>query len=246
MTNFISFSVFGTEKKYLHGAIQNAEIAKAMYPHWQAVFYIDQMFSDSYVNQLEGYGAKVVLKDLSESPNGFFWRFEATGLEDAETVIFRDVDSRLTKREASAVDEWLSSKLDLHAMRDHPFHCSWILAGMWGVRGELMRKIHKDLPVSFPSNPKWGFDQRWLADRVYAPYREKIFVHDSFYRREESFLFPDRRLEGEYVGEVIDEYGSHSEKLRDIASRAEYSSFFASKLVIRDWLRTRMEQRLPR
>lgn len=246
LTKYISFSVFGSEKKYSFGAIENAKIARDIYPEWQTIFYIDHLYGDEYVNQLESLGAKVALKNLDKSPNGVFWRFEAMGLNDAEAVIFRDADSRLTIREASAVDEWLSSESDLHAMRDHPFHSYWILAGMWGARGDLMRKINKDLLASLPSDTKWGIDQKWLADFVYAPYRKKLFVHDSFFKREKSFPFPGHRMDGEYVGEVIEENGDYSLGLRGLAVRAEFSSTYISRLLIRDWFRTRMEQRLPR
>jgi len=246
LTNFISFSVFGNEKKYLLGAIKNAEMAREIYPQWQTIFYVDSLISDSFLNQLDLLGAKVVLRDLSASPHGVFWRFEAVRLPDAEAVIFRDTDSRLTLREASAVQEWLVSKSELHAMRDHPFHSSWILAGMWGARGELLKKIERDLPTSIPLNAKWGLDQQWLAERVYKPYHQNIFMHDSFFRREKSSFFPDSRVDGEYVGEVIDENGHFSENLRGLATLAERSALYSSKLVIRDWFRTRMEQFLSR
>jgi hypothetical protein len=34
----------------------------------------------------------------------------------------RDLDSPLTQRERAAVNEWLSSNLTFHSMRDHPYH----------------------------------------------------------------------------------------------------------------------------
>lgn len=246
MTNFISFSVFGSEKKYLLGAIKNAEMAREIYPQWQTIFYVDSLISDSFLNKLDLLGAKVVLRDLSASPCGVFWRFEAVRLPDAEAVIFRDTDSRLTLREASAVQEWLVSKSELHAMRDHPFHSSWILAGMWGARGNLLKKIEKELPISLPLNAKWGVDQQWLAEKVYKPFQKNIFIHDSFFRREKSSFFPEMRVDGEYVGEVIDENGCYAETLRQLVISAEKSSVYFSKLIVRDWFRVRLEQSLSR
>ena len=242
MTKYISFSVFGSEEKYLLGAIKNAEIANEVYPQWQTIFYVDDNFSEDNINKLECYGAKVVVKGASKNLNGVFWRFEATGLEDAEVVIFRDADSRLTTREAAAVNEWLCSKFDLHAMRDHPFHSSWILAGMWGARGDLMREISKTVPSSLPGNSKWGIDQSWLVENIYSPHQQDIFIHDSFFKREKSFPFPCARVDGEYVGEVINENGNYSEELRHLVYRAENSFLYLSKLIVRDWFRMRIEQ----
>lgn len=246
MTKFISFSVYGSDDKYLLGAVRNAELASKIYPEWQAIFYVDDSLGDEFINKLEYLGAKVILRNLSSSLHGVFWRFEAMRLPDAEAIIFRDVDSRLSLREASAVQEWLSSTSELHAMRDHPFHSSWILAGMWGARGNLLKKIEKELPISLPLNAKWGVDQQWLAEKVYKPFQKNIFIHDSFFRREKSSFFPEMRVDGEYVGEVIDENGCYAETLRQLVISAEKSSVYFSKLIVRDWFRVRLEQSLSR
>jgi len=246
MTNFISFSLYGRQEKYLLGALKNAEISREIYPGWQTIFYVDDSLCDEFINKLEYLGAKVILRNLSSNLHGVFWRFEAARLPDAEAIIFRDVDSRLSLREASAVQEWLSSKSDLHAMRDHPFHSSWILAGMWGARGDLLKKIEKEIPISLPLNAKWGVDQRWLAEKVYKPFQKNIFMHDSFFRREKSSLFPEMRVDGEYVGEVVDENSCYSETLRQLVVSAEKNSLYFSKLIVRDWFRARLEQSLSR
>ncbi len=49
-------------------------------------------------------------------------------------MISRDLDSRFSEREVSAVDEWLKSKEAFHVMRDHELHENEMLAGMWGVK----------------------------------------------------------------------------------------------------------------
>jgi hypothetical protein len=244
LTNFISFSLYGSDQKYVNGAIKNAEMAREIYPGWQTIFYVDSSIDEDALNELELLGGKIVFRELSSGAQGVFWRFDAARLPDAETVIFRDSDSRLSVRESSAVQEWLESKSELHAMRDHPFHSSWILAGMWGARGGILKKIAKELPTSIPVDQKWGHDQRWLAVNVYKPFHENIFMHDSFFRREHSFFFPKARDNGEYVGEVIDANGCYSVKLREIVKLAEESSIYSSKLIVRDWFRTKFEQSL--
>lgn len=51
----------------------------------------------------------------------------------------RDTDSKVLKREAEAVNEWLQSPSStFHVMRDHKEHCVPMLGGMWGV------KIHQN------------------------------------------------------------------------------------------------------
>ena len=51
-------------------------------------------------------------------------------------MVSRDLDSRLTGREAAAVTQWLTDpqQLPFHVMRDNPQHGTEILGGMWGAR----------------------------------------------------------------------------------------------------------------
>ena len=73
---------------------------------------------------------------------GMFWRFLAAD-HLSDIVLSRDTDSRLNKREKAAVDEWLNSDKDFHIMRDHPYHATEILGGMWGCRNGILHGIAK-------------------------------------------------------------------------------------------------------
>ena len=46
----------------------------------------------------------------------------------------RDLDSRFSAREVSAVKEWLASGQPIHAMRDHPAHTTPLLGAAWDAR----------------------------------------------------------------------------------------------------------------
>lgn len=43
----------------------------------------------------------------------------------------RDTDSYILSREEDAVQDWLDSDGIFHIMRDHPYHCVHILAGLY-------------------------------------------------------------------------------------------------------------------
>ena len=80
------------------------------------------------VDSLPRYG------DLSKI-FGMVWRFLPLLDPLVDAVASRDLDSRLTAREAAAVSQWLEeSGLPFHVMRDHPMHGTEILGGMWGAR----------------------------------------------------------------------------------------------------------------
>lgn len=77
------------------------------------------------------------------------------------------------KTRRAAVDDWLASDRFFHVMRDHPFHSRWpILAGMWGVRGSVLRNMPVLQKEKFPENPdafKWGVDQVFLRQVIHPP-----------------------------------------------------------------------------
>ena len=54
--------------------------------------------------------------------------------KDVDVMISRDTDSRVSHREMIAVNKWLESDKGFHIMRDHPWHTTKILGGMWGCR----------------------------------------------------------------------------------------------------------------
>ena len=73
--------------------------------------------------------------------NGMLWRLLPILDPLVDVVLIRDLDSRLTRREAGAVGEWLASSKAVHVMRDHPSHSWPMLGGMWGARMEGEREM---------------------------------------------------------------------------------------------------------
>lgn len=244
MTRYISFSVYGSDATYKTGALENARLAQEFYCGWKPIFYVDSLMGSDFAEELQGLGGEVVTMNLNHDPHGMFWRFHAVNMPDAEVVVFRDTDSRLSSREFLAVQDWESGDFDLHVMRDHPFHSFWMLGGMWGAKGELLSQIGEALPHNILASPRWGLDQEWLAGCVYRPNVNNVLVHDSFFKREKAAKFPSQRLGGEYVGESVDESGGFSDELRDLVRKAEENSLYVKKLRARDWFRVRMEQHL--
>merc|ERR1711892_1206001 len=51
-----------------------------------------------------------------------------------DVIMIRDLDSRPSSREVSAVSDWLNSSLGCHLMRDHPSHTWHVMGGLWGAR----------------------------------------------------------------------------------------------------------------
>ena len=190
MTKIIAFSLWGEDPKYTIGAVRNAELAKDIYPGWTCRFYTGDDVSEDIENQLVDNGAEVCRMDGS-SWNGMFWRFFAADSNDI--MISRDTDSRIGTRERAAVYQWLSSDKDFHIMRDHQYHATEILGGMWGVRNGTLIGI-KDMIANYDagmSDDKYQVDQNFLREVIYPLVKNKAMVHDSYFQ---ASPFPQKRL----------------------------------------------------
>ena len=229
----ISFSIWGNLPFYCEGAIQNAFIAKNIYPDWETRFYVQDIPED-IKERLKSLGSTVIeVQEKNLGAYGAFWRFYCIDDEDVEFMISRDVDSRLSSREKHAVDEWIKSGKSFHVIRDHPYHNLPVAAGMWGIRKredtvnfDIKNKIKKwfdENPNVVSEGIQKGADQKFLQD-FYFPflYSEDYFVHDQYpylnnmsgvdvrqtsgNNREISSGFPTRRINGDdFVGQVYDE-----------------------------------------
>ena len=87
-----------------------------------------------------------------------FWRFDPAFSEKDVIMIFRDTDSRLNQREKVAVDKWLESDKDFHILRDHPYHTTQIMGGMWGSRNNILFPL-KEQYATFVKNGNRSADQ---------------------------------------------------------------------------------------
>jgi len=208
MKNIISFSLWGDHPMYWKGAIENIKLAKEFYPGWICRFYIDKNSNEDLINTIKGDNVEVLLVDSKDSFHGMFWRFWASEDSDVDVFLSRDCDSRISKREVSAVNEWLNSDKDFHIMRDHPYHTVPILGGMWGSRNGLMSKIKLSKMIeSWNRYSTKGIDQDFLGKFVYPLIIDNCLEHSEFGLKYGGLItpFPTKRENYEYVGDVFDE-----------------------------------------
>ena len=114
--------------------------------------------------------------------------------------VVRDTDSRLNVRERFAVEEWIKSGTEVHAMHDHMHHFKMLNGGMWGatqsscVRDVLLKNMNNDLS--------------YQADNtVIAPIYTQcnVFDHTSYLCKNWTHTFPTRRSSNlEHAGQVFD------------------------------------------
>ena len=213
----VSFSLWGDDPKYTIGAIKNAELVQELYSGWIGRFYCGRSVPQDILEKLhEVSNTEVILMDEEGDWTGMFWRFLSADSDDV--VLSRDTDSRVSEREVYAVNEWLESDKDFHIMRDHPYHGTQILGGMWGCRNGILKGITE----SINEYSKGNFiqvDQNFLREHVWPKISNNALSHDEFFvgtpllnRLNNSIEyfngvpFPKPRKDwNDFVGQVYDE-----------------------------------------
>lgn len=207
----ISYSLFGDSPVFTIGAIKNAIIAKQLMPDWECWFYVKDVPAWC-LQTLSLLNCKLINIDNDFPPTTS--RFLA--FEEADVVICRDIDDRLSHRGLVAVNEWLESGLDFHIIKDHPSaHLTLILAGMWGGKGKALRNI-RELLTEYYSKPRMierNSDQEFLDEMVYYPIMmNSTLYHNEYYTQK---LLGDSKVVGfstvdnfprNHIGMGLDEY----------------------------------------
>ena len=211
MKKIISFSLWGDDLKYIRGAHENLKLQKQFYNDWICRFYVHETVPLGIIDILKKEGAEVVHKtgDLGENMNrpGMFWRFEVIKDPEVERFIIRDVDSCLGQRGKNAVIDWIRSGKNFHIIRDHIYHTTRIMGGMWGATRKIAEKIDYDNLLEkfnkIEQKSIYGTDQDFLAQFIYPIIKDDCLIHDPFhfYKEETVRFIPHIRINGDdFIG----------------------------------------------
>ena len=201
LKKIISFCLWGDNPKYTIGAIKNAELTNIIYPGWISRFYCSKSVPYSIIDKLKSIDNTQIVMTLNDDWTCMFDRFLPASEDDVEVMLSRDCDSRLNMREKCAVDEWLKSDKSFHIMRDHPWHGTEILGGMWGVKYPKLKNM-KQLIDDYHKGDFWQVDQNFLKEKIYPLIENDRVVHDEFFQK---IKFPTKRVGLQFVGESFDE-----------------------------------------
>lgn len=217
---YISFSLWGDSKLYCLGAIENYYAAKVVYPGWVCRFYVA---SDCpALDILKTLDCEVVemasQKGIDRSKSdwqwqiehcGMFWRYfilEEMGADDI--VIFRDCDSRVSKREADFVSHWLDTSFLGHRIHENEAHWnSQMMGGLWGWRGDGLKGIQDNIEAWIcgyknRNHPYIFIDLEWINNVLWPVIGQDVIG----YGYGHSNLLPELK-NGEYpVGWVINDH----------------------------------------
>ena len=147
------------------------------------------------------------------------WRFFPILDPQVDLYVSRDLDSRISKREAAAVAEWMASTHHFHFMRDHPAHSIEVLGSGWGVSlgtnnstvRSLMTESFKEAstdPLFWAPRNSYGPDQGFLKRYLWPWGKWSALSHDSYTckRFPRTSPFPTQRenVENNFVASVAE------------------------------------------
>ena len=187
----IAFSLWGSNPRYLRGALHNVVAAKEIYPSWTCRFYVDASVDGGFRETLVGLGADLHEHRIFGMPQRLSRRFAVADDPSVGRFLVRDCDSVVNAREARAVDEWIASGKPFHIMRDWWTHTDPVLAGMWGgMAGVLpsMRSLLGAYRSKHLETPNW--DQWFLRDSVWPLIRDHALIHDRYFASRQAVPFP--------------------------------------------------------
>jgi len=235
---YISYSLWGDNKVYTYGAVENVILAREIYPGWIVRIHYNDTVPVNIMEWLKTQDNVEVIHHpgTKKKASNMFWRFEELFYD--HTVIVRDSDSRLNIREKAAVDEWLESSKDFHIMRDHEHHMVPIVGGAFGCRNNACKFLFRNnnsnnynqCPLDFfegkqifedfknqinENGDVYMIDQKFLYHCIYPFVVLNSFIHTS-YNKYEPFAqdFPETSYKG-FVGEVITDTPNASKIFND-------------------------------
>ena len=200
----ISYALWGNNPKYTIGAIRNVESALDFYPSWLCRFYCSQNVPNDIIEKLKFFPNTQIIQtkehaDWKYSVN----RFLPMSEEGVERMISRDTDSRFSIREVDAVNEWINHDTVGHIMKDHPFHGTFpILAGMFGMKGGVVKNIRALLGLMQQVPEQYHYDQIFLQNYIWPFMDNNVTIHDEFFLNKP---FPTKRNINQYIGQPFDE-----------------------------------------
>lgn len=187
MNKIISMSVWGEDPRYIIGAKRQIELAKEFYPDWIVRLYLDDPSNFKDIPNLD-------IVEVRDKSYGMYWRFNA--LFEDNVCMVRDSDSRITVREAMAVEDWMNSSKKFHTFKDHDAHYEFPIIGCaFGYKGKLPLDIKDKMQYYIENYPIYLGDQFFLRDIVWPMVKDDSIIHSM---KEGWFKDTRKRLKNRY------------------------------------------------
>jgi hypothetical protein len=207
MVNIFSFSLYGNDRKYTRGLLENIKLINSKYPLWHIWVYL----GDDVTTETKAlYSPFCNVKLIETYANGFhtkFFRYFPIDTEEVDICIVRDADSRVNDRDNACIKEFIDSDKLFHIIRDHPNHKHLIMAGMWGIKKGCLTDLICDLFLKWKQNNIIDFwsDTKFLVECIYPRVNTKSLIHDDLNHFNDGALELPHKINGmHFIGQVYE------------------------------------------
>ena len=213
MKQVISYSLYGNHMRFLVGAIKNAELAQRFFPGFTVRYYTGKSVPYWVLSTLNIFPNTEILRVNEPEDNlARMWRFYAILDDDVDVVLSRDVDARLSLREAEAHQEFMDSEFGFHIIRDHPTgHGYLISAGMFAVKTKTVKDFFGKIWGEVELRDTYMQDQEFMAHMIYPHVASNCLIHDQYYNYMPTPPSVKRRIKRDklstlsHIGAAVDE-----------------------------------------
>ena len=216
---YFSFALYGQSEKYWRGMLENIRLIRTEFPTATIlVHYMDDVPSAFFKEALQS--TRIILWRLcSNEPNKMVQRLLRLNYFEQGAFFIRDADSRVTARDAHCIRAFLASDKQYHAVRDHPYHKSRIMGGLFGYK----KGAQWPTPLPFSSlfqewrqgqsgdAAQYGLDEAFLRDIIFSRIKHTLLLQSDCIGHTNEDVVPIGRPladDTDFVGNVYEIEGS--------------------------------------
>ena len=181
----ISYSLYGSAQRYIEGLVINCKLINLHFPDFWIYVFVGNDFDHSILESLNTFkNIKIIHTGVSGHRNASY-RFIAIDYDEVGIAFSRDCDSYVNRRDRYCIQKFLEADKKFQIIRDHEFHVTEILGGLWGIKKGMLRfKIMDKINKFFDSRNgfiQFGNDQHFLTKEIYPHVRDYSQVFDDFF-----------------------------------------------------------------
>lgn len=177
MVKVFCFCIFGGQKKYCQGLIENLKIINREFPDFETWIYVGVGVPEEYLSQYATYSNVKLIQTSGDGMDLACNRAFPIDDPDVEVSFSRDADSRIHARDIWCIKEFINSDFKFNIIRDNFWHKTKITGGSWGLKkglvGSSIKKLHADWTTG---ENQYGIDQDFFEQVLYPLVKDDMLV----------------------------------------------------------------------
>lgn len=239
--NIFSFCLYGNQRKYIQGMLENIEIISEKYPDYDVWIFIGDSVPKDYLEKYSSYKNVLLIPTTINTAFLMCMRFFPLCFPQIETCFIRDADSRVCERDQWCISQFLENEeYEYHTIRDHYYHKAKIMGGLlgWKKINKGNNIIEQLIEWKKKSNNADGYntDAEFLEKYLYPQIKSSLLIHSdiiAFKGEKIHHLLPHKNPH-DFVGNVF-EYENEDIEKRYPSFTIDYSNHIKEHLY---WLDT--------